>query len=77
MVEGVRAAALERGSITAERFDEGVRDLYRTATDGGTFAYTFFKARGVNVVEADAGDLAAQLAGQGGSFGDLLGRVGE
>ena len=77
MVEGVRPAALERGLISAERFDAGVRDLYRTAAEDGTFSYTFFKARGVNVVEADANDLAAQLAGQGGSFGDLLGRVGE
>jgi trans-aconitate methyltransferase len=77
MVEGVRPAALERGLIGAERFDAGVRDLYRTAAEDGTFSYTFFKARGVNVVEAGANDLAAQLAGQGGSFGDLLGRVGE
>jgi trans-aconitate methyltransferase len=77
MVEGVRPAALERGLISAERFDAGVRDLYRTAAEDGTFSYTFFKARGVNVVEAEANDLAAQLAGQGGSFGDLLGRVGE
>jgi trans-aconitate methyltransferase len=77
MVEGVRPAALERGLIGAERFDAGVRDLYRTAAEDGTFSYTFFKARGVNAVEADANDLAAQLAGQGGSFGDLLGRVGE
>jgi SAM-dependent methyltransferase len=77
MIEGVRAPALERGLIAAERFDEGIRDLYRTAADDGTFSYTFFKARGVNVVEAGANDLAAQLAGQGGSFGDLLGRVGE
>src|SRR6185436_17675349 len=29
MVDGVREAALARGLITAERFDEGVRDLYR------------------------------------------------
>jgi trans-aconitate methyltransferase len=77
MVEGVRPAALERGLIGAERFDAGVRDLYRTAAEDGTFSYTFFKARGVNAVDADANDLAAQLAGQGGSFGDLLGRVGE
>jgi SAM-dependent methyltransferase len=77
MIEGVRAAALERRLISAERFDTGIRDLYRTAADDGTFSYTFFKGRGVNVVEADPNDLAAQLAGQGGSFGDLLGRVGE
>jgi SAM-dependent methyltransferase len=50
MIEGVRQAALARGLITAERFDAGVRDLYRTAADDGTFSYTFFKARAINVV---------------------------
>ena len=32
----------------ADRFDEGVRDLYRTAEGGGTFCYTFFKAVALN-----------------------------
>jgi SAM-dependent methyltransferase len=50
MIEGVREAALARGLITAERFDAGVRDLYRTAADDGTFSYTFFKASAINVV---------------------------
>jgi len=48
MIEGVREPAIERGLITAERFDEGVRDLYRTAEDDGTFCYTFFKGVGIN-----------------------------
>ena len=43
MIEGVREVAIETGLIAAERFDEGIRDLYRTADGGGTFLYTFFK----------------------------------
>jgi SAM-dependent methyltransferase len=50
MIEGVREAALARGLISTERFDAGVRDLYRTAADDGTFSYTFFKASAINVV---------------------------
>jgi SAM-dependent methyltransferase len=46
MIEGVREVAIGTGLITAERFDEGVRDLYRTAEGGGTFCYTFFKGVG-------------------------------
>jgi SAM-dependent methyltransferase len=46
MIEGVRAPALAAGLITAERFDHGIRDLYRTAAADGTFCYTFFKAVG-------------------------------
>ncbi|WP_064750314.1 methyltransferase domain-containing protein [Solirubrobacter soli] len=76
MIEGVRETAIARGLIAADRFDEGIRDLYRTAADDGTFSYTFFKGVATNVVEAEPGDLAAQLAGQAGSFGDLLGRSG-
>ena len=77
MVDGVRETALARGLITTERFDEGVRDLYRTAADDGTFNYTFFKAVGTNVVEVAADDLAGQLAGSAASFTDLLGRAGD
>jgi HD superfamily phosphohydrolase len=72
----VREPAIARGLIDADRFDAGIRDLYRTAADDGTFSYTFFKAVATNVVEADPNDLAAQLAGSGGNFGDLLGRSG-
>ena len=43
MIEGVRDVAIGTGLIEAERFDQGIRDLYRTAEGGGTFLYTFFK----------------------------------
>ena len=46
MIEGVREAALGAGLITAARFDEGIRALYRTAEDDGVFCYTFFKGLG-------------------------------
>ncbi len=46
MVEGVREAAIAEGLATAEAFDRGVADLYRTAEDDGTFCYTFFRATG-------------------------------
>jgi SAM-dependent methyltransferase len=48
MIEGVREFAIAGGLIEAARFDEGIRDLYRTAEDGGTFSYTFFKGVGMN-----------------------------
>lgn len=44
MIEGVRAFALEAGMIDGDAFDQGVRDLYRTAEPDGVFCYTFFKA---------------------------------
>ena len=46
MVEGVREQALERGLIEVARWDQGIRDLYRTAEHDGVFCYTFFKAVG-------------------------------
>jgi len=46
MIEGVREAAVRAGMISAARFDEGIRALYRTAEDDGVFCYTFFKAFG-------------------------------
>jgi SAM-dependent methyltransferase len=44
MIEGVRQQAVSRGLITPERFDAGVKALYRTAESNGVFCYTFFKA---------------------------------
>lgn len=44
MVEGIRKSALDSGLMTAEDFDRGVADLYRTAQADGVFCYTFFKA---------------------------------
>lgn len=46
MIEGVREAAIASGLATAEDFDAGVRDLYRTAEVDGVFCYTFFKGVG-------------------------------
>jgi SAM-dependent methyltransferase len=43
MIEGVREDAIAAGLIEPERFDEGIRDLYRTAEADGVFCYTFFK----------------------------------
>ena len=46
MVEGVRDAAIESRLAEPERFDAGIRALYRTAADDGVFCYTFFKGVG-------------------------------
>ena len=46
MIEGVRENAIRAGLISPERFDEGVRALYRTAEADGVFCYTFFKGTG-------------------------------
>ncbi|NYT21791.1 MAG: methyltransferase domain-containing protein [Methanomicrobiales archaeon] len=43
MVEGVREEALSRGMVTGAGWEKGIRDLYRTTENGGTFCYTFFK----------------------------------
>jgi ubiquinone/menaquinone biosynthesis C-methylase UbiE len=44
MIEGVREAALRAGLAEPAVFDQGLRDLYRTAGPDGVFCYTFFKA---------------------------------
>jgi len=46
MIEGVRAEAIDAGIIGKNVFDQGIRDLYRTAEPDGVFCYTFFKATG-------------------------------
>jgi SAM-dependent methyltransferase len=46
MTEGVREAAITAGIIEPRVFDQGIRDLYRTAEADGVFCYTFFKAVG-------------------------------
>lgn len=48
MIEGVRENALQTGLISAAAFDQGIRDLYRTAEADGVFCYTFFKATADN-----------------------------
>ena len=47
MVEGVRDQALSRGLIDPETWEKGIRDLYQTTENSGSFSYTFFKAVGV------------------------------
>ena len=47
MIEGVRERSIAAGLIGAAGFDDGVRDLYRTAEADGVFCYTFFKGVGV------------------------------
>jgi SAM-dependent methyltransferase len=47
MVEGVGERAVGGGLVAAATWSAGIRDLYRTAEDDGTFCYTFFKARGL------------------------------
>ena len=44
MIEGVRESALKAGLVEEHIFDQGIKDLYRTAEADGVFCYTFFKA---------------------------------
>ena len=46
MVEGVREPAIAAGLLEEAAFDEGVRDLHRTAERDGVFCYMFFKGVG-------------------------------
>lgn len=46
MTEGVRQSAIQAGLIEPRAFDQGIKDLYRTAEQDGVFCYTFFKAIG-------------------------------
>ncbi|MFC1978914.1 methyltransferase domain-containing protein [Chloroflexota bacterium] len=46
MVKGVREQAFKTGLIDEDAWDKGIRDLYRTAEENGTFCYTFFKGVG-------------------------------
>jgi SAM-dependent methyltransferase len=47
MVEGVGEQAVSQGLMDEASWAAGIRDLYRTAEDDGTFCYTFFKAVGM------------------------------
>jgi SAM-dependent methyltransferase len=47
MVEGVGEQAVGEGLMDEASWAAGIRDLYRTAEDDGTFCYTFFKAVGL------------------------------
>ncbi|MGW6063135.1 methyltransferase domain-containing protein [Streptomyces sp. NPDC055189] len=46
MIESIRDDALAAALITEADWDRGIADLHRTADEGGTFHYTFFKATG-------------------------------
>lgn len=48
MVESCRDDALAAGLIQAADWDQGIADLHRAAAAGGTFHYTFVKARAVS-----------------------------
>lgn len=48
MIKGVADEAISKNIISKDEFDQGIRDLYRTAEGGGTFCYTFFKAIAYN-----------------------------
>jgi ubiquinone/menaquinone biosynthesis C-methylase UbiE len=43
MVEGVKERAMRAGLMKVADWDQGIRDLYRTTEEDGTFMYTFFK----------------------------------
>ena len=47
MVEGVREPAIKGGLADKETWEKGIRDLYRTTEQDGSFCYTFFKAVGI------------------------------
>ncbi|MGB6456721.1 MAG: methyltransferase domain-containing protein [Streptosporangiaceae bacterium] len=62
MIEGVRESAVAAGLLTAEVFDAGIADLYRTAAPDGVFCYTFFKAVAVAGGSPDGADASADGA---------------
>ncbi|MEI6101533.1 MAG: methyltransferase domain-containing protein [Eubacteriales bacterium] len=47
MVEGVRDEAISRCLINQDTWEQGIRDLYRTAEPDGVFCYTFFKGTAI------------------------------
>ena len=46
MIQGVRDEAIAKKVITEADMAKGIEDLFRTA-EGGTFCYTFFKAKAI------------------------------
>lgn len=46
MIEGVEKDALNNSLINKYEWDQGIKDLYRTAKKDGVFCYTFFKGKG-------------------------------
>jgi len=49
MVEGVKEQALSKDLIDEDRWNTGLKDLYRATEEDGTFCYTFFKGRAVKM----------------------------
>jgi SAM-dependent methyltransferase len=47
MVKGIRKQALELKLIDEKTWNKGIRDLYRTSEQEGTFCYTFFKGTAI------------------------------
>jgi len=47
MVEGVKKDALTNSLIDKYEWDQGIKDLYRTAEKDGVFCYTFFKGKAI------------------------------
>ncbi|HID20288.1 MAG TPA: class I SAM-dependent methyltransferase [Methanophagales archaeon] len=47
MIEGVEKDALNNSLIDKYEWDQGIKDLYRTAEKDGVFCYTFFKGRAI------------------------------
>lgn len=45
MVEGAKDHAIRSGLMAAGDWDKGIRDLYKTTGEDGTFCYTFFKGK--------------------------------
>jgi ubiquinone/menaquinone biosynthesis C-methylase UbiE len=45
MVEGVKEQAMRSGLMEEADWDQGIRDLYGTTGEDGTFIYTFFKGK--------------------------------
>lgn len=43
MIKGISSEAIAQKMMSEDAFQEGIKDLERTAAGGGTFCYTFFK----------------------------------
>ena len=46
MVEGIKDQAIKSNLIDTASWEKGIKDLYRTTEEDGTFCYTFFKGVG-------------------------------
>ena len=47
MIEGVEKDELNNSLIDKYEWDQGIKDLYRTAEKDGVFCYTFFKGKAI------------------------------